>query len=385
MNDVNIFSNEFCQNRHYYYKQLLKEGTIMFSPLSKCWLVVGYDDAKYILADHENFYLRPIFEEFDSFLGGTEHPEHTKNKAVIKNHFEALRKADFQESFLLKVEKVCQILRTRLEQKETFDLMREFIIPFSISTSLMIFELDNITQKYNLTDEKSNIDEVIEKLVRINSSLGYLESSHIYSLIKENESSMVNKFLNKINKLSEINTKYDHVEIIKTLRSLMVVGADSTMGLLSNSLHTLLTNNDILSKISEDSEKNLKLFIDESLRFHTSVQMTTRIALKDISFSNSSIKKGDVLAVLIGSANRDPHVFKNPDSFDITRLNNNLSLSYGRGVHFCMGYHVSKTIANIALKVILPLINKLELSKNNENYDHSPMIMKFSELNLKWK
>lgn len=381
MNDINIFSNEFCQNRYFYYTRLLKTGNVLYSKLSNCWIVSSYEDVKVVLADHQNFYLKPVFEEFDLLLGGTEHPEHSVNKTFIRNNFNALKGADFQSEFLNKAEKISENLVMRLKSKDSFDFMSDFVIPYSIATSLLIFEMKNISEKHDLLNPNNDIDEVVGNLNLINKSFGYIDSSHIHELIKEVGTDSSESIITKLYSQPEISEKYPLDELIKTLRTLVVVGGDSTMGLLSSSIHMLLTNESVMNTVLDDTETNLKLFINEILRYHTSVQMTVRVAINDVTISNANIKKGDVVAVMIGAANRDPSVFPDADEFNIFR-DNNTTLSYGRGVHFCMGYHVSKIIAFIALKSLMEIIGNLQLKAEKETYHHSPMIMKFLSLEV---
>src|SRR5690606_707609 len=76
--------------------------------------------------------------------------------------------------------------------------------------------------------------------------------------------------------------------------------------------------------------------VDELLRYDSSVQMTFRYALEDVSFAGRAMRQGDLVAIVFGSANRDSAQFSQPDELDLARSPNR-HLSLGLGIHFCMG------------------------------------------------
>ena len=100
--------------------------------------------------------------------------------------------------------------------------------------------------------------------------------------------------------------------------------------------------------------------IEEFLRFDSSVQLTGRVALEDIELANVKLGSGDSVLCLLGAANRDPAVYVEPDRLDITRENIR-PLSFGGGVHFCLGAQLARIEAEIAISSLVRRLPGLTL------------------------
>jgi cytochrome P450 len=112
--------------------------------------------------------------------------------------------------------------------------------------------------------------------------------------------------------------------------------------------------------------------IEEFLRYDSSVQMTGRVALEDIEdLGGKKIPKGESVLCLLGSANRDPAVYPDrPDRLDITRPNVR-PLSFGGGIHFCLGAQLARIEAEIAISTLLRRLPDLRLD-DAENPEWRP-------------
>jgi cytochrome P450 len=102
--------------------------------------------------------------------------------------------------------------------------------------------------------------------------------------------------------------------------------------------------------------------VEKFLRYDSSVQLTSRVALEDIDdLGGRKIPKGESVLCLLGSANRDPAVYPDrPDRLDITRSNVR-PLSFGGGIHFCLGAQLARIEAEIAIATLLRRLPDLRL------------------------
>ena len=102
--------------------------------------------------------------------------------------------------------------------------------------------------------------------------------------------------------------------------------------------------------------------IEEFLRYDSSVQMTGRVTLEDIDdLGGVKIPKGETVLCLLGSANRDPAVYPDrPDRLDVTRQNVK-PLSFGGGIHFCLGAQLARIEAEIAIATLLRRLPDLRI------------------------
>lgn len=156
----------------------------------------------------------------------------------------------------------------------------------------------------------------------------------------------------------------DH-EIASLLYSMLFAGHETTTTLISNSIRVLLSNPEAYQQLVDDPEK-IPSAIDEILRFSGSIVAWRRRATMDAEIAGVSIPEGSGVLLLMGSANRDSKVFENPDDFDISRENARSHMSFGFGIHYCLGNLLAKLQGRVALEQITSKIPGLRLMPGAE-------------------
>jgi cytochrome P450 len=141
--------------------------------------------------------------------------------------------------------------------------------------------------------------------------------------------------------------------------------------LLGNGLLALLQNPGQLQQLKSEPAL-LDSTIEETLRYDNPVQITYRSAVADAELNGKLIRKGDLVNTIIGSANRDPARFTNPNSFDVTR-NEGRHLSFGLGIHYCIGAPLVKLEAEIAFETILRRFPDLALATETLEWQEHPI------------
>ena len=129
---------------------------------------------------------------------------------------------------------------------------------------------------------------------------------------------------------------------------MIVAGNETTTKLLGNALYWLWRNPEQRALVADDLSM-IPQWVDETLRYDNSTQALMRLALEDVEMSGVTIPAGDYVLLLVGSANRDPDVFPNPDAYDVRRDTSDM-LSFGRGTHFCMGASLARLEARVAFE-----------------------------------
>jgi cytochrome P450 len=142
---------------------------------------------------------------------------------------------------------------------------------------------------------------------------------------------------------------------------LVFAGNDTTMGLLANAIYLLLRHPDQLRLVRTDPERYAGPAIEEILRFEPPVSGDGRIAGEDVQFGPLNIKAGQMLRLMPTAVNRDPVRFADPDVFDIQRFPDK-HMSFGWGMHLCLGATLARAEARIAIPRILARLDDLELA-----------------------
>lgn len=137
-------------------------------------------------------------------------------------------------------------------------------------------------------------------------------------------------------------------ELINMVILLLLAGHETTVNLIGNGLVALLRHPDELARWRADPTMSHNA-VDELTRYDSPVQMAMRVVLEPTEVDGVLMPAGDQVITLLGSANRDPAVFADPNRLDLSRPNANANLSFGGGIHHCLGMALARTEAEIVL------------------------------------
>jgi cytochrome P450 len=138
----------------------------------------------------------------------------------------------------------------------------------------------------------------------------------------------------------------------------------TTTCLLGNAVQLLLAHADVLGAVRQDPQL-LPGAIEEILRYESPVQVRTRVAAQALELGGQQIAAGQALLLLLGAANRDPRVFRDPDRFDIHRTPNH-HLAFGEGPHYCLGAALARLEGRLAVEILLERLPQLALAPGAE-------------------
>lgn len=150
-------------------------------------------------------------------------------------------------------------------------------------------------------------------------------------------------------------------EIFSFVRLLFPAGADTTYLALGNTLLALLTHPDELAKVLADPAQECRWAAEEGLRWQPPVGFLTRRTLREVEWHGLSIPEQTYILLSTIAANRDPLVFSDPDTFDVSRRPQSI-MTFGFGMHFCLGAHLARAEMDVALRTLLERLPNLRLS-----------------------
>ncbi len=168
-------------------------------------------------------------------------------------------------------------------------------------------------------------------------------------------------------------------EILGFMFLMVIAGNETTTKLLANAAFWGHKNPDQLTPVYQDVSR-VPLWVEETLRYDTSSQILARTVSGELTLYDTTIPEGDVLLLLPGSAHRDERVFDDPDDYVIGRDIGSKLLSFGSGAHFCLGAHLARMEARVALTELFRRISGYQVDEANAVRVHSSNVRGFAHL-----
>jgi cytochrome P450 len=159
-------------------------------------------------------------------------------------------------------------------------------------------------------------------------------------------------------------------EVVANLIGVINAAHETTTSLIMNGTLALLGNPEQLQILIEEPDL-IPDAVDEMLRFDSPSQVISRIATEDLELGGVEIAEGDMLALVLGSANRDERVFTNPDSFNIRRQDRQ-QLAFGHGSHFCTGRGLASLEVAMIFRRLVPLLPNAKIVSGPIQWRPSP-------------
>jgi cytochrome P450 len=184
--------------------------------------------------------------------------------------------------------------------------------------------------------------------------------AYFSALIEERRGTPGDDLLTKLIAAESEEGKLSHEELIANAVLLLAAGFETTTNLLGNGVLALLRNPDQWRRLGEQPELAANA-TEELLRYDSPVQMATpRVATVDVEIDGQFVLEGDTVVAVVGSGNRDPDRFDQPDRLDIGR-DDPAPLSFGAGPHFCLGAALARLEGSLAFEALATRLPDLEL------------------------
>jgi cytochrome P450 len=149
-------------------------------------------------------------------------------------------------------------------------------------------------------------------------------------------------------------------ELYSNVVSLINASHETTTNLIANTILTLLRNPDQWQRLRDDP-RLIDGVVEEGLRYESPIQMLARIAVEDVPVGGATVARGERVALVIGSANRDPALCPDPDRFDATR-GETKHVAFGGGPHFCLGAALGRLEGQVAIAAVARRLPGLRLT-----------------------
>lgn len=364
------------------YAALREEEPVMFDERIGYWVVSRYDDIKSVFDDWETFssenaqapvrrrgpQATQIMKDggFTAYSGLSARipPEHTRIRAIAQKAFTPRRYKALEPDIRANVVRHLEDLLARTGR--TGDMVPDLAYDIPTITILTLIGVDTgqIDTYKKWSDSRAAMtwgdlsDE--EQVPHAHNLVDYWqECQRLVAAAHENPGDNLTGDL--VRHQQEGGEISDH-EIASLLYSLLFAGHETTTTLIANCFRVLLDHREQWQQLIEEPKK-ISAAVDEVLRYSGSIVGWRRKATRDTEIGGRQIREGDGVLLLMGSANRDDSRFGDAESFDISRTNAREHLSFGYGIHYCLGNMLAKLQAKICLEEATRLIPTLRLAE----------------------
>jgi hypothetical protein len=314
----------------------------------------------------------PVFRSMSHWMLQQDPPDHTRLRGLVVKAFTARRVEDMRP----RIQQIVDETLDRIAPQGHMDLIEDFAfrLPVTIICDMLGIPEDHREVFYTSSRDGGRLlDPVPLTRAEIDkgnagNAMAALYFQQLFELRRRNPG---DDLTTQLVQAEEDGSKLSNEELTANIILLFGAGHETTVNLIGNGLLALHRNPDQLALLKANPAL-ITNAIEEFLRYDSSVQLSGRVALEDIDdLGGKKIPKGESVLCLLGSANRDPAVYPDrPDRLDITRPNVR-PLSFGGGIHFCLGAQLARIEAEVAIATLLRRLPDLRLD-DAENPEWRP-------------
>ena len=304
----------------------------------------------------------PVFASMRHWMLQQDPPDHTRLRGLVVKAFTARRVEDMRP----RIQAIVDETLDRIAPSGHMDLIEDFAFRLPVTIICDMLGIPPEHREVFYTSSRNGgrlLDPVPLSPAEIaEANTGNLAARmYFQQLFELRRKSPGDDLTTQLVQAEEDGSKLSNEELTANIILLFGAGHETTVNLIGNGLLALHRNPDQLALLKANPAL-ITNAIEEFLRYDSSVQMTGRVALEEIDdLGGKKIPKGETVLCLLGSANRDPAAYPDrPDRLDITRPNVR-PLSFGGGIHFCLGAQLARIEAEVAIGTLLRRLPDLRL------------------------
>ena len=329
------------------------------------FMVHRYDDIVQVLRDHETFSSGIVVNIFGDVFGkrvmlGMDEPDHRRYRSLVSSAFLQRALARRQDEL---VARVANELIDRFAERGRAELVREFTFPYPTQIIAGLLGLPRADHPQFQRWSISLLSFTVNRERGIAASTALKEYFAPILAARRNEPRD-----DLISTLAQAEIDGEHLsdeEIYSFLRLLLPAGVETTYRSTGSLLFGLLSNPEQLDAVRSDRSL-IPQAIEEAVRWEAPLLVITRVATRDTELAGVPIPAGSAVMPMLGSANRDEDRYPDPDRFDIFRTPKP-HISFGHGVHVCLGMHLARLEMRVALELLLDRLPNLRLDPEGED------------------
>jgi cytochrome P450 len=373
-----MFEKAFIANPYPTYHEWLERGRMFWSQdfFGGSWVLPHYKDNTELLRESDRLTteksgglvaqfppeyhaeLRSLDEYLARWLAFIDPPKHLRIRRLLQKGFTP----EVLNSFRPRVQAIVDDLLAQGMIAGRLDMINDFAysLPVRVVCAMLgVPDRDHMTF-VRWMDELAmflgNASSTVEAARQAKNALDKL-TNYFRELLPERRKHAGQDLISILVRAEEEGDVLSEDELYAQCVFFLFAGHETTSNLIGNGMLCLLRHSE-QCELLRARPSLMAGFIEEALRYEGPMQYTFRMARRDFDLFGHSIKKGQVLVFLFGSANRDPDIFADPDTFDITRKKNT-HLTFGYGLHHCIGAATARMEADIAFSTLLQRVQNI--------------------------
>ena len=373
----NPVSARMAQDPYPDYARLRERSPVHRSRLLKGWVFSRYADVDTVLRDHRRFSSDPRKRNLSRRQKATlpppadytmlflDPPDHTRLRGLVNKAF-TRRAVNALEPHIR------GLVNSMLDEVDPsgFDLMEAVASPLPvivIAEMLGVPAEDRPRFRVWSAQRARLLEPTIGAREReVAAEAGEAFNDYFRPIIQARRAAPEDDIVSALAQAEEEGDVLTERELLNMLRLLLIAGNETTTNLIGNGMLALLRNPGELERLRADPGL-IPAAVEELLRFDSPVQTDFRGALEDCEVNGAPLRRGENVFLLIGSANRDPAMFEEPDRLDVGRSETS-HISFGRGIHHCLGAPLARLEGRIFFEVLLERFASMRLLAERPPY-----------------
>jgi cytochrome P450 len=406
MSDQCVFDPETVADPHPYFAQLRHDDPVHRVDGTDLYLVTRIDLVKQIVADTDTFsnhylgflqrgeegppYIRPIAAQTDDdapaqwVLATADPPDHGRHRRVLQTHLSA----NAVETLVPTMRQFATELFTSGVRDGRIEWMKSCaeLLPMRVVAQLLELAESAIPRMLEFgyaSGERIGGLASLERLeeldqLQFSESAMFVLEAYEAARTRGQSASLIGDVVAAVDQ-GEIN----ETEALALLALVVIAGGESTTSLIGSATLLLARSPDIQRQL-RDAPALIPAFVEEALRLEPSFRNHYRLVTRDTEIAGIPIPRGAHVALTWPAANRDPGAFPQPDALRLDRPNPRTHVGFGWGIHLCVGAHLARAEARVAIETLLAHSSWVQLDPQTAPPEYIPnlMIRRLQELHL---
>jgi len=386
-----------------FYAHARKTEPVFFSSFLNAWVVTRYEDVITVLKDHQRFAIaldqtgvQKLTPQVLALLGANplmhapnlislDPPDHTRLRGNLTRALSAQRIASLEPS----IRAIANRLIDQMVSQGPGDFLKQFASPYPLQVVGILLNVPE-ADAGKIQSWSEDLMTLMYAAPPADEQLPYAQNGvalldYIYEMAQQRRRDPQDDLISDLFRAAEAGeAPLSPLEVAGLLHLLLLAGFETTVKFLGNCVYHLLSQREHWEALVANPG-SIPQVVEEALRFDTSVLTTLRLAREEVIVGGKTLPQGARVQVVMASANHDESKFIEAETFDLAHEQQNRHLTFGYGVHFCIGSPLARLEGRVALEQLSQRLPSLRLVPSQDiSYTPNLVLHGLKQLLVEW-